>query len=139
MPGPGRKPAIDATLRMPPAALQAVEEREREIGQRAHVEVDHRKLLGAIEAAGGADQAEAGIVDDGVRLEIGGRRARRRFLRGIRAREIRAQNRRPGPAARCNGIGHHVERLLAPGNENEVMTVGGKVAQAPPRCPPTRR
>ncbi len=70
MPGPGRKPATEATLRMPPLRrFKAVDEGERQLGQRAHVEIDHRELLGAIERRRRPEQAEARIVDDDLRLD----------------------------------------------------------------------
>ena len=59
-------------------AREAVDEGERQLGQRPHVEVDHRQLLGAVELGGAADQAEAGIVDDVLRLERRARQALRR-------------------------------------------------------------
>ena len=55
---------------MPPLwRAKAVDEVERELGHRAHVEVDHRQLLGAVERGGAADQAEAGIIDHVLRLD----------------------------------------------------------------------
>ena len=70
MPGPGMKLATEATLRMPPWwRTRLGGEAQRQLGEHAHVEVDHRKLLRAVEARGGADQAEAGIVDQELRLK----------------------------------------------------------------------
>ena len=72
MPGPGMKLATDATLRMPPRWRdEAVDEAERQVGEHAHVEVDHRKLLRAVEARGGAEETEARVVDQELRLEAG--------------------------------------------------------------------
>src|SRR5262245_29922043 len=49
-------------------AGKAVDERERQFGQHAHIEVNHLQLLVAISSAGKAHQPEPRIVDDKLRL-----------------------------------------------------------------------
>ena len=69
--GPGWKAAVEATLRIAPAAAlaHAGQDEMAELGQGADVEVDH--LAQPIERPLGelAGEAEAGIVDQGVDVE----------------------------------------------------------------------
>ena len=53
-------------------ARQAVDKSERQIAERADVEVDHGKLFLTIELGGVAHQAEAGAVDDEGRFKLRG-------------------------------------------------------------------
>ncbi len=45
-------------------AGDAVDETQRQIGERAHVEVDQLELIGDGDVGGFAEHAEAGIVDE---------------------------------------------------------------------------
>ena len=94
-------------------AFEAVDEAEREFGERAHVDVDHGELLGAVEGIRRAEEAEARIVDDHVRLDAAALEGGGDRLRGIVAPEICGQNRRPRHALPCNGVRQRIERLLA--------------------------
>src|SRR5262249_1458282 len=49
------------------------------------------------------------------------------IARGVDPRHIRAQNRRPGAPLGGNGIGERVERLLASRDQNDFVTVRGKL------------
>ena len=135
MPGPGRKPATEADVENAAfAALQAVDEGEREIGQRAHVEIDHGELLGAVERARGADQTEARIVDHGLRLEI-----TRRQCRGDVVRRARAARRPPaersGVAAGGDGVGHRASACSRRATRPVRWPLAANRARAPARCP----
>ena len=112
---------------MPPrVARQAVDERQRQLGERAHVEVDHGELLVAIELQGRPDQPEAGVVDHIRRLEI----ARAEFGgekgNGARPLEIDAQHVGPRPAGRGDFVGQLDQPVLAPRHQNELMSVLGE-------------
>src|SRR5262245_757745 len=109
------------------AAFEAIDEGEREIGERTQVDIDHRKLLGAVERVRGSNEAEARIVDDHVRLETALLERLGDVARGIDARDVRSQNGRPARALRRNGIRQRGERLLAPRDQNEFVAVGGKL------------
>ena len=79
-------------------ARQALDEGKRQFGQRAHIEIDHGELLGAVERGGRAGEPEAGIVDDVLRLEaargeFGGERGGR-----FAPAEIAGKHSRPRPA-----------------------------------------
>jgi hypothetical protein len=50
--------------------LQRGDERKRQIGERPHVEIDHRELFLEIDLGRRAGQAEAGVVDHDVGLDV---------------------------------------------------------------------
>ena len=63
MPGPGRKPATDATLRDAALVLHdPVDPAQRQVGERAHVQIEHGEAAGAVELGRLPPQAEARIV-----------------------------------------------------------------------------
>ena len=93
----------------------------------AHVKVDHRELLAAVERVGGSEQAEARVVDDHVRLEAAPVERLSDGLRGIGAREVGRQNGRPPRALPRNGVRQRGERLFTPRDQNDVVTVGGEL------------
>ena len=126
MPGPGRKPATDATLRMPPCGAPGCREGEREIGQRAHVEIDHGELLGAVERAAAPIRPKPALL-----TTISGSRSRAASCLGDVVRRARAARGPPAERAgaagpRCDRVGQRRERLLAPRHQNELVAVGGK-------------
>ena len=61
---------MEATLRMPPRwRVTLSSETKRQIGERADIEVDHPELVAGGDGRRFAEQAEAGIVDDEIRLQ----------------------------------------------------------------------
>ena len=66
----------------------AVDPAQRQICERAHVEIDHRELLGAVDFRRGAVQAEARIVDDDRGLEAASEQLVRDACRRVRALQI---------------------------------------------------
>ena len=76
-------------------ARETVDEAQRQIGQRAAVEVDHRELFGAVERMRLAEQAVARIVHQKRRFEI----ACGEFARRSVGRNRRERGRRAGCAA----------------------------------------
>ena len=125
MPGPGRKAATEATLRIPPlVALEAVDEGQRQLGERAHVEIDHGELLVAIELRRRADQPEAGIVDDNRRLEIARAELGGDAADGVRrARGRGGRHSRPRPAGRGDFVGELDEPVLAARHQHELVSM----------------
>src|SRR5260221_9010463 len=78
------------------------------------------------------------MLYDYVSLEAALNQRRENRLCRIEAREIRAQNRRPRPARRRNGVGQRAERLLAPRDQDKFVSVGGKLV-CQRRADPRRR
>src|SRR5262249_10281911 len=109
------------------AAFQAVDEREGERGERTNIDVDHGELLSAVELVGDPEQAEAGIVDDDLGLQPEPGQCLANITHGVDPRHIGAQNRRARSPLGGNGIGKRVERLLASRDENDFVTVRGKL------------
>ena len=121
------------------AALEAVDEGEREIGKRAHVQVDDRELFGAVELVRGPDEPGPGVVDNHLRLEAVPLECRGDYLRRIGARDIRGNDRRPRQALGRDRVRQRHERRLTPGNEDELVTGRQTRARAPRRSLPRRR
>ena len=109
------------------AALERVDEREGEIGQRAHVEVDHRELRGTVEPVRGSDEAKTGIVDDRIRLQSAPGERLADLLRRIDGRDVQRQNGRPGAALGRNGVRKRNKLGLAPGNQHHLVAFGGEL------------
>src|SRR5262249_7809155 len=84
------------------------------------------ELLHAVELIRGAEQAEACVVDDHVRLETALLERRDDRLCGIGTRKIGAENRRSGRSFRRNGVRQRAEDLLASCNQDKVVAVGAK-------------
>ena len=87
-------------------AREAVDEAQREVGQRADVEVDDGELLAAIEIGGESDQPEARVVDHELRLDAGGAQRRIEPVAAVARCQIHRNHQRPRMAACRDGIGH---------------------------------
>ena len=119
----GQRSDIENAAAMP---RQAIDEHQRQFGERPHIDVDHRQLLVAADSRGGAAKTEAGIVDDDGRLHCLGRKLCRDDGGGIAAFEIRRQHRRPRPAGRRDLVGERVQPILPPRQQDEFVAVRGK-------------
>ena len=108
-------------------ARQAVDKAQRQIGERARVEVDHGELLGAVELGGGADQAEAGVVDDEVRLKASRAKLVGDHGRRVALDEVGRDDLRPRQAARFDRTGQLVELRRAPRHQHQLVPVRRKV------------
>ena len=105
---------------------EAVDPAQREIGQRAAVEVDHRELVLPVERRGRPEQAVARIVDEKRRLEIAGGQFLREEFRAVGTREVHGKDMRRAMAGGANARG--IRQAAARG-----------VPQAPPRGRSARR
>jgi hypothetical protein len=63
------KAAIDATFRTAPRAAAISLKTQRQLGQRPHIEIDHRQLLDGVQPHGGADEPEARVIDQNFHCE----------------------------------------------------------------------
>jgi hypothetical protein len=108
---------------------QGVDEGERQLGQRAHIEIDHGELRVAIEPCRLADEPEAGIVDHIRRLEIAGVELGGKKGSGARPLEIDDQHIGPRPAGRRDFVGKLHQPVLAPRHQSELMPVLGEDAR----------
>jgi len=99
MPGPRQKGGDRGTLSTPPCwPHHAGQQAQREVDQRADIEVDHVELLGTIERGGFAHQAEPGIVDEDRGLKAPRREIICQCAHTLRPRQIAGQHHRPRPA-----------------------------------------
>ena len=80
---------------------EALHESERQFGERADVEIDHRELFVSTELIRPSDEPEGGIVDHDLRLKSARPQLRRETGDGIAALEIHSQQCRTLPAACC--------------------------------------
>ena len=105
---------------------QARHEAQRQFGQHPHVEIDHGELLRAVEARGGAHQAEAGVVDQELRLKA----ALAQFVldprRGVGLAEIDDDDMGPRVAALLDRVGQRLELRRAARDQHERMAVVGE-------------
>jgi hypothetical protein len=119
-------------------ARKAVEEAQRKVCQRAGIEVDHRALLGAVEARGRAEQAEARVVDDVLRFEA----ARQKFVRQpvgrTRLGKIDRDRVRSRAAGRRDRIGDGGKLGGAARNQHDFVAMPGEHARER-RADPRRR
>ncbi len=106
--------------------LEAVDEAQRQVGREAHIEVDHRKLLAAIDAGGGAQHAEAGAVDDDIRLKPTVRQRRGKSGGAIGLAEVECEQLRPGMAARGDLVGDGGQLRLAARHQHELAALRGE-------------
>ena len=104
-------------------AREAVDEGERQLGQHPHVEVDHLQLLGAVALGGAADQAEAGIVDDVLRLRAALAKRFADAARGAGLREIVDDDERPRAARARDLVGQCVQAIRAPRHQRQLVAV----------------
>ncbi len=109
-------------------ALYAIHESERQVGQRAHVEIDHAEQFVAVAVGGIAVQAEAGVVDDVLRLQIAHFERQSDPRHGVVFRKIDRKDQRYFRASRFKLGSERLEPRLAPRHQNERMPVPGKRA-----------
>ena len=101
---------------MPPRwRVSAVDPAQRQVGERAHVEIDHREFFGAVECGRLAEQAEAGIVDDDGRLQPARRQSPRRAA--------------PVPSGAPRSAGDHLRAAVTAAGD-----FGGERGQVAPRA-----
>ena len=112
--------------RPPCRPLEAVEEGEREIGEDAHVEIDHGDLLGAIKLGRRTDQSEARIVDHELRLALLRGQRLHNARAGIRHGQVKPEAERR-PCARGRDFGSKCgEHLLTPRDQHQFVAVAGE-------------
>ena len=105
---------------------QAVNEREREVGERADVEIDHAELLVARKPGGAADQTETGVVDDGLRLKPAGRQRLADPRGRVGLRQVDRQHRRLWPPTGFDRGRQFIQALLAPRHQHQIVAMPGK-------------
>ena len=110
-------------------AREAVDKGERQFGQRPHVEVDHLQLFVAIERSGQADQAEAGIVDDKLRLGALPRQSVADLPCRAGLQQIGDDHDRPARAARRDLVGERVQPVFSPRHQRQFMAVTREYAR----------
>ena len=102
-------------------ARQAVDKGERQISERADIEVDHRQLLGAVERSGAADEAEAGIVDHDIAARKPCAVSASPISRvAVAALQVGDDHQRPGAAGRRDLIGQRAQAILAPRHQRQL-------------------
>ena len=124
-------PAVEATLRIAPAAAPTIAGQERR-GQRDRRLDQHPDLLELARGIGlmkGAAGGKAGVVDEDLDIEP----ERRRCGPGAAAREAALPRSQPIVSARMPWLGGElcgelVEPVLAPGDEHEVVAAAGELA-----------
>ena len=96
MPGPGRKPAIEPTFKMPPLwrARLSAKASDRSVSARTLTSIIASSSV-ALAQVGEADQAEAGIVDHVLRLGAVRAQFVGDFLRGAGVGKIGGDDDRP--------------------------------------------
>jgi hypothetical protein len=120
-------PEIDATLRMPPRwRARTVDEAQRQVGERAAVEIDHRELVGAIERVRLTEQAIARIVDQEGRLELARLELAGDPVRAVGTREIDREDMRRAMAGVADALGDRGELRNAPRRQHDLVAVLGE-------------
>ena len=104
-------------------AREAVDPAQREIGQRAAVEVDHRELVLPVERRGGAEQAVARIVDEIGRFEIAGGKFPRDEFRAVGTREVHRKDMRCAMSGGANARGNLGELGRSARRKHHLVTV----------------
>ena len=118
----------------------AVEPAQRQVGERADVEIDHGELLGAVEIGGLAEQAEAGIVDHDRGLEAGGAQGVRQPRRAVGLAQIGGDHVRARMTGGGDLVGQGVQLRLAPRGEHQrVAVLAQRRGRAPRRYRRKRR
>ncbi len=107
-------------------AGKTVDEGDRKLRQRPHVEIDHVQLLVAVEHGGGAGEPETGIVDHIARFEIARGKLCSKTIDGVALAEIERQDQRTRPSASGDLVGERGKLALAPRDHGELMPVRGK-------------
>src|ERR1700680_2920209 len=107
-------------------ARETVYKAERKLGEHADVEVDHGKLLAAIEIRGRSDQPKSGIVDDILRRERASLKSLVDSRLRIVTRKINRQHQRCGLAGRGDFAGKRGQTLRASRDQNKSMAIARK-------------
>ena len=106
---------MEATLRMPPRCrVELLQPAQRQIGERADVEVDHGQLLGAVESAASPSRPKPALLTT---------------IDGSRPWPRRASASRAGPSGSAEVGGDHVRAGVTGGGD----LVGERVQAAPAR------
>ena len=111
-----------------PPSLQCIHEGEREVGERAHVHVDHRELLGPAQRRGRPQQAEAGVVDHGLRLDPEAFHRPGDLCGGVMPLQVDGQIIRTAMSQRGDRVRQFHQPLLAARDQQELVAVARKRA-----------
>jgi hypothetical protein len=97
-----------------PAAVagEAVDKGKRQLGQRAHVEIDHLQLFVVIERAGGSHQAEACVVDHELRLNALCRQRIADHARDSRFQQVGRDDNRSRRTGRGNFVSQPAQQVF---------------------------
>ena len=109
-------------------AGETLDEAQRQVSERANVEIDHCELLRAVEACRRAAQAEAGVVDEDGRIETARGERAGKLVRPARLGKIDRQQLRGSPAGGGNPFRHSLEPIEAPRHQHGCVPVCGKYA-----------
>ena len=124
MPGPGRKLAIEARLRMPPRCRIRLSENRSDRSVRVRtLTVDHAELLGTVAVNGPAEHAEARIVDDVVDLDAFGGQDRGNLVTGIGLLEIAGNHDRRRAAAGHDFVSQFRQAIRTSRHQGHAMAV----------------
>src|SRR5262245_64662764 len=104
-------------------AGKAVDERERQFGQHAHIEVNHLQLLVAISSAGKAHQPEPRIVDDKLRLGAPSGQSLAYQVRHAGNEKIGCNDDRTASPGRGNFIGQRIQPLYSSRNQYQLVAM----------------
>ena len=110
-------------------ARDAVDPAQRQVGQRTHIEIDHRELLGAFDLRRRPVQAEARVVHDVLRLEPAPEQFVRDARRGVGALQVDRNDVGlvlVGGAELARQQDHF---LLAPRDQRNLVAIGGEDAR----------
>ena len=105
---------------------ETVDKGERQLGQHAHIEVDHLQLLVAVARAGKTYQAKAGIVDDKLRLVALRRQTLADQMRGAGLEKIGCNDDRPTRSSRGNFIRQRIQFLFSSRDQCQFVAVARK-------------
>src|SRR5581483_1358243 len=122
--GTGQEAGDRADIEQPAlVAGERLDEGERQFGERADVEVDHAQRLLAVARGGEPDQAEGGVVDDVLRLEVVRAQRLGDRLRGAGRGEVGDDHRRHARTRGGDLRRQRLETVGAAGDQNEVVAV----------------
>ena len=107
-------------------AREAVGEAQRQVGQRAHVDVNHAELFGAVELQPLAHQAEARVVDEILGFDTGRGQRRRNHVAGFGVLQIAGDDQRLLAAALDDFVGKRLQPVEPARNQRHAMAVGGE-------------
>src|ERR1700738_2171939 len=115
------------------APFDALDEGQRELGERADVYVDHGKLPLPVELVGRAHQAESRIIDHDLRFKSALCEGLADVARGIDASHVEAKHRGPSCAFGGNGFSDIGQSLLPPCDEHKLVAMRSKLVR---KCSP---